>query len=97
MPLPKKYANSAQRQAAYRARCKARGEPPKTALATGAAYRRWEKMRKQALDLLNQVVVEMDIYHDQRSETWQESEKAEEFMELMESISETAEALSDIS
>jgi hypothetical protein len=97
MPAPKKYANSAQRQAAYRSRCKERTEPPQTALATGAAYRRWEKMRKQALDLLNQVAAEMEIYHDQRSETWQESERAEEFNELMESISDTAEALADIS
>jgi hypothetical protein len=54
-------------------------------------------MRNQALDLLNQVVAEMEIYHDQRSETWQESERAEEFNELMESISDTAEALADIS
>ena len=96
MPLPKKYANSAQRQAAYRARCKTRDEPPKTTLATGAAYRRWKKMRKQALDLLNQVVAEMDIYHNQRSEAWQESERVEEFIELMESISEIAKTLSDI-
>ncbi|HSW63559.1 MAG TPA: hypothetical protein VLH56_09665 [Dissulfurispiraceae bacterium] len=54
-------------------------------------------MRKQAMSLLNQVVAEMEIYYDQRSETWQESEKAEEFNELMEAISETAEALADIS
>ena len=97
MPAQKKHANSAQRQAAYRARCKERTEAPQTALATGAAYRRWEKMREQALSLLNQVVAEMENYHDQRSETWQESERAEEFIELMESIAETAEALAEIS
>jgi transposase-like protein len=50
-------------------------------------------MRNQALDLLNQVIAEMEIYHDQRSETWQESERVEQFNELMESISDTAEAL----
>ena len=97
MPAQKKYANSAQRQAAYRSRCKERTEPPQTALATSAAYHRWKKMREQALSLLNQVVAEMEIYHDQRSETWQESGRAEEFVELMESIAETAEALAEIS
>lgn len=97
MPAPKKYENSAQRQAAYRTRCKERGGSPQAVPSTGAAYRRWEKMRKQAMSLLNQVVAEMEIYYDQRSETWQESEKAEEFNELMEAISETAEALADIS
>lgn len=96
MPALKKYANSAQRQVAYRSRCKEQGAQPQAVPSTGAAYRRWEKMRKQALSLLNQVVAEMELYHDQRSETWQESERAEEFNELMESISETATALSDI-
>lgn len=97
MPTQRKYENSAQRQAAYRLRCKARGESAPTVPTTGAAYSRWEKMRKQALSLLNQVVAEMEIYYDQRSERWQESEQGEAFLETMESVTEVAEALTEIS
>jgi hypothetical protein len=54
-------------------------------------------MRKQALSLLNQVIAEMEIYYDQRAETWQESERGEAFLETMESVTEVAEALTEIS
>lgn len=97
MPTLRKYVNSAQRQAAYRSRCKVRGEPPQAAPATGAVYRRWDKMRKQAMSLLNQVVVEMETYHDQRSETWQDSQRVEACIELMESVAETVETLTEMS
>jgi len=97
MPAHRKYANSAAKQAAYRSRYKARAHLPQTTPATGAVYRRWETMRKQALSLLNQVVCEMETYHDQRSQAWQDSLRGEAFNELMESMAETAEALTEIS
>ena len=96
MPATRKYANSAQRQAAYRARRKAHSKPPTAAAVTGAAYRRWEAMRKQALSLLEQVVCEMETYHAQRSEPWQDSPRGEAFVEMMESLADVAEALKDI-
>lgn len=97
MPAHKKYTNSAQRQAAYRLRCKRRCEPSLIAPASGAAYHRWEKMRKQALGLLNVVIDEMEIYYDQRSETWQDSQRAEAFLETKESLEEISETLAGIS
>jgi hypothetical protein len=97
MPTLGKYENSAHRQAAYRSRCKLRGEQTPILPATGAVYRRWEKMQKQALSLLNQVTVEMEIHNGQRSETWQDSQRGEAFMELMESMVETVEALKEMS
>jgi len=96
MPATRKYASSAQRQAAYRERCKAQGEPLPAAPVTGAVYRRWEAMRKQALSLLEQVVCEMETYHAQRSEPWQDSPRGETFTEMMESLADTTEALKEI-
>jgi len=63
----------------------------------GTAYHRWEKMRKQALALLNKVVNEMEIYHDQRSERWQDSQRAESFIETKESLEEISETLAEMS
>ena len=96
MPTTRKYASSAQRQAAYRARCKAHSKPPTAAPATGSVYRRWEAMRKQALVLLEHVVCEMETYHAQRSEPWQDSPRGEAFAEMMESLADAAEVLKDI-
>ena len=54
-------------------------------------------MRKQALGLLNVVIDEMEIYYDQRSETWQDSQRAEAFLETKESLEEISETLAGIS
>jgi len=96
MPAVRKYANSAERQAAYRSRCKTRDEPLTGAPAAGSVYRRWEAMRKHALSLLNQVACEMETYHYQRSEAWQDSRRGEAFTEMMESVADIAEALKEI-
>lgn len=96
MPAVKKYASAAARQAAYRARCKARRESQQSIPATGPVYRRWLGMRMQALSLLEQVAREMETYHTRRSEAWRESERGEMFVEMMESVVDTAGALKDI-
>jgi hypothetical protein len=96
MPTTKKHASSAARQAAYRERCKAQGKPPTAAPATGSVYRRWEAMRKQALSLLEQVVCEMETYHTQRSEPWQDSPRGEASAEMLDSLADAAEVLKDI-
>ena len=92
MPAAKKYESAAQRQAAYRARRKELGQSPQCSV-TGSVYRRWEKMRKQALSLLKEVVCEMETYHARRSEPWQDSLRGEAFTELMESVADIVEAL----
>ena len=53
-------------------------------------------MREQALCLLEDVTREMETYHSQRSEAWRDSERAEAFIEMMESIADAAEALREI-
>ena len=96
MPTPRKFESGAQRQAAYRARHKAGGEPQGVACAVGSPYRRWLAMRKQALILLELVVSEMETYHTQRSEPWQDSQRGEAFVVIMESLADAAEALKEI-
>jgi hypothetical protein len=58
--------------------------------------RRWDAMRRQALCLVEQVTSEMAMYHEQRSEQWQDSEKGEAFIEVMESIADIAAALGEL-
>ena len=53
-------------------------------------------MRKQALSILEQVTGEMEVYSDQRSEAWRDSDRAEAFTELMESMTDIVEALKEI-
>lgn len=91
MPTPRKYADPAERQAAYRRRRSERdraekevkGLPPLPAIATLPGDRRWQAMIRQAIWLLETTHSEMEAYYDERSETWQESEKGEDFMERM--------------
>lgn len=93
MPAMRKYADSAERQAAYRSRCKTRDDSAPSAPAAGSVYRRWEAMRKQALSILEQVTCEMEVYSEQRSEAWRDSLRGEAFAELMESVADIVEAL----
>jgi len=95
MPAHRRYASNADKQAAYRQRCKAQVES-ESAGPPIPGYRRWEAMRRQALHLLEQVASEMEIYYDERSDAWQNSERAEAFTEVMESVAETAAALRDL-
>ncbi len=54
-------------------------------------------MRKQSLSILEQITSEMEVYSDQRPESWQDSERGEAFTETMESVVDIADALRDIS
>ena len=94
MPTPRKYTSAAQRQAAYRQRCAGQGNPAAIPLLPG--HRRWKAMRKQSLSILEMAITEMDIYLDQRSDVWHDSERGEAFVEMMESMAEIAAALRDI-
>ncbi len=96
MPAARKYATSAQRQAAYRVRRKAPSELPHDGPSTAPAYRGWLAMRKQALSLLEEVACEMQTYHTQMSEAWRDSQRGQAFAEMMESLAEAAEKLKEI-
>ena len=92
MPTARKYESAAQRQAAYRLRCKKREVP----LPAAPGRKSWKAMLGRALSLVEQTNEQMQGYYDARSETWQDSNRGEAFMETMESVADTAEALRDI-
>ena len=101
MAAPRKHASAAARQAAYRQRCAAQIQAQldsgrAAAIPSMPGQRRWDAMRKQALCLLEHVASEMATHHEQRSERWQDSEKGEAFIEMMESIAEVADALREL-
>jgi hypothetical protein len=101
MPTPRRYANRAQQQTAYRQRqaqarqaeMQAKGLPPLPAIATMPGRPRWRAMIQQALLLLEAVQKEMDDYAQQRSDAWQESERAESFAERQQAVEEALDAL----
>jgi hypothetical protein len=103
MPQPKQYANRAQQQAAYRKRrtCSEqellaqKGLPPLPAIPTLPGHARWRAMLWQAQMLLCAATEEMQTYHDERSEAWQESTNAEELLAKLERLQETMAQLED--
>jgi hypothetical protein len=104
MPQPRKYETRAQQQAAYRNRRAAsdrerlahKGLPPLPALPTMPGNARWRAMIEQAYMLLSGAVVEMQNYHDDRSEQWQDSSKAEDLLAKLEQLQETMAQLQGI-
>lgn len=96
MPQPRQYENRAAQQAAYRKRqtiqqqqrLSHKGLPPLPTLPTMPGQARWRAMMGQAQTLLAQATEEMQSYHDDRSESWQESAKAEELLTRIEHLQE---------
>lgn len=94
MPQPRHHPSHAARQAAYRARCRqarqkemaARGLPRLPAVPTLPGTARWSAAVSQALTLLETVRTEMEDYHADRSETWQESERGEAFTDRVQTL-----------
>ena len=101
MPQPRKYANRAQQQAAYRQRrvvseaqhLAQKGLPPLPAIPTLPGNARWAAMLGQARMLLCEAAQEMQSYHDDRSEAWQQSDRAQELLDRMEQLEELIAAL----
>jgi hypothetical protein len=57
---------------------------------------RWKAMIEQAHTLLSEAAAEMPTYHDDRSEPWQESEKAVALLRKLEPLQETVAQLQDL-
>jgi hypothetical protein len=87
MPIPRKYASNAERQSAYRARRSSETTIIGTAPPT-PGYRRWGIMIRQARTLFETITNEMAAYYEERSESWKDSERGENFTERLESIEE---------
>jgi hypothetical protein len=104
MPQPRKYATRAEQQAAYRKRravsdrelLAQKGLPALPAIPTIPGNARWSAMIGQAHRLLSEAIDEMQNYHDDRSEQWQESPKAEELLAKVEHLQETMAQLQGI-
>lgn len=92
MPTAKKYESAAQRQAAYRLRCKELEVP----VPAAPGQKSWKAMLGRALSLVEQTSEQMQGYYDARSEAWQDSNRGEAFIETMESVADAAEALREI-
>ena len=101
MPQPRKYATRADQQSAYRQRRAAsekellsqKGLPALPAIPTMPGNARWSAMIAQAHLLLSEAATEMQIYHDDRSEAWQDGAKAEDLLAKLEQLQETMDQL----
>lgn len=101
MPQPRLHASQAARQAAYRQRqaearrkeLEVRGLPPLPAIATLPGNVRWRQATSEAACLLMCVATEMQVYFNERSDEWQESERGETHQERTDAIEEIAGAL----
>ena len=101
MPQPRMHPSHAARQAAYRSRqeqaraqqLRAKGLAPLPAIATMPGTPRWKGAVAYAHCLLAGVAAEMQAYFDDRSESWQEGERAEEHQQRIEAVEEILVAL----
>jgi hypothetical protein len=104
MPTPQIHANAAEKQKAYRARTEqarrdalqAKNLPPAPAIPTIPGEARWQALNAHALAALQTIQTEMQAYFDDRSETWQESDKGEAFQERIEAVNDKLAEWTDI-
>jgi hypothetical protein len=104
MPQPKKHTSAAARQASYRLRCEqarqaalaAKGLPMLPAIAALPGSSRWNASFAAAKELIASTLSEMQDYFDERSESWQESERGDNHQERMASVDEVLDALSGL-
>jgi hypothetical protein len=104
MSQSRKYVSNADRQRAFRKRQRTaqqeqlsqRGLPSLPALPALPGTPRWEAALGMAHALLRQVSQEMTDYSDQRSERWQQSERAEVFSERLEAVDEVVNQLEQL-
>ena len=104
MPQPKLHASAAARQAAYRSRGErarrlaldAKGLPTLPVIATLPGWARWNASFTAAKELIGCSLSEMQDYFDDRSESWQESERGEDHQERIASVEVVLDALGDL-
>ena len=101
MPQERKHATSAARQAAYRVRCvqvrrqrtSAKGLPTLPSVPSMPGWPRWNATFRLAHALMDAAVSELQDYFDDRSESWQESDRGEVHQQRIESAEAVLEAL----
>ena len=78
-----------RRKVARLAELAAKGLPPAPLIPTMPSRERWKALQEQARAALQTMQEEMQSYYDDRSDKWQESDKASEFQERIDQV-ETA-------
>lgn len=104
MPQPRCHVSAAARQAAYRKRCEkarraeiaSKGLPSLPAISTMPGWPRWNASIEAARELIERTVEEMQEYFDDRSEEWQESERAEVHQEKIDSVQTLLDAFGEL-
>ena len=104
MPQPRKHASGAARQAAFRARREqtrqaefaAKGLPLLPVISSMPGWARWNASFTAAHELIADSLGEMKDYFEDRSTSWQESERGEEHQERIASVEVAVEALGDL-
>ena len=100
MPQERKHQSAAHRQAAYRTRLeqarasqlRERGLPALPAISTMAGTVRWNAMFRHVEQMLSTAQAEMADYYDDRSESWQESDRGAEHQERLAAVEALVEA-----
>lgn len=96
MPTPRQHSNPAARQKAYRERqalqraeeLSVKGLPPAPLIPSMPGTARWNAMIQGAGALLQTAHDEMEEYHGERSDTWQDSERAEALQAKIDALGE---------
>jgi len=104
MPQQRKHNTNAARQQAYRARCEqarhhslaAKGLPSLPVIASLPGWARWSAAFTAAHTLIANSLSEMQDYFDERSESWQESERGEDHQERIASAEAALDVLSEL-
>ena len=94
MPQQRRYQDNADKQRAYRARQaqarraeqQAKGLPPAPPLPTLPGRARWQALLAQARLALETVRDEMHAYYEERSEAWQQGERAATLAEQIDQL-----------
>ncbi len=101
MPQHRQYADAAAKQRAYRERHEqarrddqqARGVPPAAPIATLPSRARWQALLERARLALQLAHDEMHAYGEERSEAWQEGERAAALAERLEALAQVLDDL----
>ena len=104
MPQQKKHNNGAARQAAYRARCEkarqaalaAKSLPALPTMPTLPGWKRWNASFEAAREMIDRTLYEMRDYFDERSDRWQQSDRADDLRDRMKAAQKLLDALDDL-
>ena len=94
MPQPRKYATAAERTRAYRERLAA--APLAERAAKAPTYAKWRKSLRDAHALLNATYEEIHYWMQERSERWQESDRAGEMEADRDQLQEIVESIENL-